>query len=209
MKKILICIVISICLILIIFFTKNNYKNNNIGNNKISKSSESIVNNILNIKSFSSKMNVEITTNKNMNRYIIGQQFVEPNITKQIVYEPKNIEGLTTIYDGNNLKINNTELNLNILYENYKYICENDLFLNSFIEDYKKSEESNYKEENENIIMYTKTDDKKMMYKFLTVDRKTGNPIKLEIQDMNKNANIYIVYNEIKINSTKKEEILQ
>ena len=209
MKKIVYSVIIFICIILIIFFVKNNYKNNNIGNNNISKSSESIVNNILNINSFKAKISVEITTNKNNTKYILNQKFAQPNITKQIVDEPKNIEGLTTIYDGNNLKINNTKLNLNIIYENYQYICENDLFLNSFIEDYKKSSESNYKEENDNIIMYTKTDNNKMMYKILTIDKKTGNPIKLEIQDMNKNTNIYIIYNEIKLNSTNKDEILK
>lgn len=203
MKKILISIILVICLILAIFFMKNNYKNNNIGNTNISKSSESIVNNFLNIKSFESKISVEISSNKNTTKYKISQKFVEPNITKQVVEEPKNIENLTTIYDGNNLKIENTKLNLNLIYENYEYLCENDLFLNSFIEDYKNNDGSNYKEENDNIIMYTKTN------KILTLDKKTGNPIKLEIQDMNKNTKIYIIYNEIKLNSTNREEILQ
>lgn len=209
MKKVICSVIIFICIILIIFFVKNNYKNNNIGNNKISKSSESIVDNILNINSFNAKISVEISTNKNSTKYILNQKFAKPNITKQIVDEPKNIEGLTTIYDGNNLKVENTKLNLNVMYENYQYICENDLFLNSFIEDYKESQESNYSEEDDNIIMHTKTNNNRIISKKLTIDKKTGKPIKLEMQDMNKKSNIYIIYNEIKLNSTNKDEILK
>ena len=45
-------------------------------------------------------------------------------------------------------------------------------------------------------------------YKKLYIDKKTLKPIKMEIQEINKKVLVYILYNEIKINSTNKEEVL-
>ena len=45
-------------------------------------------------------------------------------------------------------------------------------------------------------------------YKTLYVDKETANPIKLEIKDDNEKTTVYIWYNEVKINSTDKEEVL-
>ncbi len=44
--------------------------------------------------------------------------------------------------------------------------------------------------------------------KKLYVDKKTAKPIKMEIEDINKKMLVYILYNEIKINSINKEEVL-
>ena len=45
-------------------------------------------------------------------------------------------------------------------------------------------------------------------YKKLYLDKKTAKPIKMEIEDINKKMLVYILYNEIKINSINKEEVL-
>ena len=49
---------------------------------------------------------------------------------------------------------------------------------------------------------------KYIMYKNLYIDKNTAKPIKMEIQDVNQKLLVYILYNEIKIDSTSKEEIL-
>lgn len=99
--------VICVILITIVFFRKNNYKTGIIGNTNI-KSAENIKEYILNISSYEADISLEVTSNKTTNKYRLIQKYVEPNIFKQEVLEPNNIKGLTTIYDGTNLKIENS-----------------------------------------------------------------------------------------------------
>ena len=42
----------------------------------------------------------------------------------------------------------------------------------------------------------------------LYIDKSTGNPLKMEITDINQNITVYILYNEVKINSLDKQNIL-
>lgn len=215
MKKIKFILIIVILIMIVTstvfyFFYKNTYKTMKLGNN-ITKSAENIKEYILNISSYQAEISVEVNSNKNVNKYIIKQQYAEPNIFKQEVIEPTNIKGLKTIYDGINLKIENTQLNLSEIYEKYQYISENALCLYTFIKDYKQNSNSKYIEENDQIIMETKVENssnKYICYKKLYIDKKNAKPIKLEIQDINKKMLVYIVYKEIKINSIDKEEIL-
>ncbi len=82
--------------------------------------------------------------------------------------------------------------------------------LYNFIEDYKKDQDAKCIEEGEQLILETKTQDnnKYNVYKKLYIDAKTGKPTKMEIEEMNKKMLVYILYNEIKINSINKEEVL-
>ena len=192
-----------ICLILFIFFT---YKNLKIGNN-ISKSDD---NSILNISSYEAIAEVEIYSNKNTNKYILSQKYYAPNIFKQEVIEPENIKGLTTTFDGTNLIIQNRSLNLQTLYENYNCMQGNSLSLIAFIEQYKKNEAAEKTETDEEIIIKTKLKENNRyeMYKVLYISKKTKLPTKMEILDINQNRTVYILYREIKINKTSKEEVL-
>lgn len=111
-KKLLYIITVFfiICIILVTivcFFRKNDYKTGNIGNTNI-KSAENIKEYILNISSYEADISLEVTSNKTTNKYRLIQKYAEPNIFKQDVLEPNNIKGLTTIYDGTNLKIENS-----------------------------------------------------------------------------------------------------
>lgn len=102
-------------------------------------------------------------------------------------------------------------MKLGKIYENYSYISGNSLCLHSFIEDYKKGNDTNIKEDENIVIMETKSGDnasKYNSYKRLYIDKKTLKPIKMEIEEINKKVLVYILYNEIKINSTNKEEVL-
>ena len=47
-----------------------------------------------------------------------------------------------------------------------------------------------------------------LAHKKLLIDKETGNITKLVVQDKNKKNIVYILYNEIKINSLKSEEVL-
>ena len=195
--------------VIIYFFIKNNYKNLKSGNNMSNKNLKEIEEYILSIRSYNAKIEVEIQSNKNKNKYVLEQKYAEPNVQKQIVLEPSNIEGLETIFDGNNLKINNTKLNLSTIYENYSDVTSNFLWLNTFTEEFKKMIETgkqNIIEQNGIIIMEIKDADE--LNKKLYIDRKTGKPIKMQIKNVSKNTTVYILYNEIEINSLKRDDVL-
>ena len=195
--------ILLIILILIlggVFFYKNNVKNSKIGNNK---NSQEIVNNFLNLSSYEVQVTVNVTSNKNSNKYILKQTFNSPNISTQEVIEPSNIAGVRIENNGTNVKIENTNLKLSTLLENYNYLGNNCLDLSSFIEDYKKNEDSIFEENDEEIILNTNSnaDNNYIQEKTLHISKQTYNPTEMEIKDNKQNTTIYILYNEVKLNS--------
>ena len=210
MKKI-ITIAIIIITIIIIFFIKINYKSLKFGNNMSNKSADQIKKYILDINSYELIANITVESNKNTNSYIIKEKYVKDNnLSTQEVLEPENIKGVSFIYDGVNLKVENTKLNLTKIYENYQYLGENTITLKDFINDYLESNESDMEEKNGEIILKTKlkNGNKYVGYKKLYISKSTAKPIKLEIQDITQKTIIYILYNEIKINNLQKQDIL-
>lgn len=199
-KNIFILLAIAIIIGIIIFFTffrTNTAKNLKIGNNT---SSQEIVDYILNISSYETKVEIEINSNKNKNHYILKQQYKSPDMSMQEIIEPSNIAGVKMIRNGNQLTIENTNLSLNSIFENYQYVSDNILDLSCFIKDYQADEKANWKEENNQIKMMTQKDKEE---KVLWIDRTTGKPTKLEIKWTNKNNTVYILYNEVNMNSLK------
>lgn len=202
-KKIFLIILILIILgisIFLMFFNNKEAKNMKIGNNS---SSQDIVNYILNINSYEAEINVEINSNKNNNKYKIKQKYENSGIITQEIIEPNNINGVRITKENDNLRIENTDLNLNIILEKYAYLSDNILDLDSFIENYKNNNESKFSEKNDELILETvdNSNNKNPKHKKLYIDRKTANPTKMEIKDTNKNSTIYIIYNEVKVNS--------
>ena len=188
-------------------FYKNSIKNLKIGNNK---NSQEIVDYILNLSSYEAEVTVNITSNKNSNKYILKQKYQKDKECIQEVIEPSNIAGVKIINDGKNLKIENfgsikqanIDINLNEIIENYTNLENNNLDLSMFIDEYKNSNESNYEEKDDEIIMKVKND-KENIYvkeKILYINKKTYKPVKLEIKDNKQKERIYILYNEVEIN---------
>lgn len=216
-KKLIIIGVVAVLVItaiILYFFLKNTNKNLNIGNNLSNKTLQEVEEYILNISSYEAEIEVSVESNKNQTKYLISQNYVSPNIEKQTVKEPSNIQGLETIYDGNKLTIHNSKLNLTTIYENYPYLTDNFLWLHSFIEDYRNAKANGEKtklyEENNQIIMEVELSNSNpyVASKKLVIDKITGAIQKLIVQDKNQKNLVYILYNEIKMNSLKKEEVL-
>lgn len=180
-------------------FYKKSLKLNKIGNNK---SSQEVVDYILNLSSYETKITVTVTSNKNTNKYILKQEFQSPNISTQEVIEPSNITGIKIINDGTTLKLENTNLNLNTILENYTYLGNNCLDLSTFIEEYKKDDTASYEERESEIIMKTKSSLNNIYIKekILHIDKMTGMPKQMEIKDNKQKNTIYILYNEVRIN---------
>ena len=200
MKKYYLILLFIIFIISVGFiFYKNSIKNLKIGNNK---NSQEIVDYILNLSSYEAEVTVNITSNKNSNKYILKQKYQKDKEHIQEVIEPSNIAGVKIINDGKNLKIENSNLNLNEIIENYTNLENNNLDLSMFIDEYKNSNESNYEEKDDEIIMKVKND-KENIYvkeKILYINKKTYKPVKLEIKDNKQKERIYILYNEVEIN---------
>lgn len=198
-KKIFFIILLILVIILGILIYKNVIKKSKNGNNM---NSQEIVDYILNIKKYKSNILVQVNSNKNSNKYILDQEYNENGESIQEVIEPNNISGVKIIRKDKNLKIENSKLNLSTIFDNYQGIGENYLDLNTFIEDYKKNEKSEFEENEEEIIMKTKSNNKNKYTenKILYINKEKRIPTKLIIEDNNQKATINIQYNKIEIN---------
>lgn len=198
-KKILILAIIlfiTIMIVILIFFKNNTAKSFKIGNNT---SSQEIVDYILNIKSYETIVDVETRSNKNKNKYVIKQSYNGEDENSQEILEPSNIEGVKMVRSGKTLKLENTNLKLTSIFENYDYLSQNCLDLSSFIDEYKNDANSKWEEKNGEIIM--KTNLSKNMKKELYISKENGKPLKMNIEDTNKKTAIYILYREVNVNS--------
>ncbi len=209
MKKlkiiIIIIVLLAITFVSLIFINKSIFIKN--GNNS---TNQEIVDQFLNISSYDVVIDVEVRSNKNNNKYLLKQHYISNGPTEQEVIEPTNIGGLKIIKEENNLKIENTNLNLSKVLENYTCIGDNVLDLSCFIENYKNDNEAIYEEENDSLVLKTKSknEGKYMQLKTLYIDKKNKVPTKMVITDINKNIEVYILYKEVKINNSNKTNIL-
>ena len=188
---ILLFIIILIAIGLFIFFNNKGTKNFKIGNNT---SSQEIVDYILNINSYEAVIEVDVKSNKNENKYRIKQIYNGNDNNSQEVLEPSNIAGVKLIKEGNNLKLENSNLNLTNILQNYEYISDNVLDLISFIDNYKNDSNAKWEEKDDKILLKTSN-------RTLYINRENGLPEKMEILDNGKKTAIYILYNEVNVNS--------
>ena len=198
-KKIILFIFIILIIIFGIIPGIKMIKNTKSGNNI---SSQEIVDKILNINSYIAKIKVQINSNKNKNIYILRQEYNTENGFVQEVIEPTNIAGVKIIRKDNILTIENTELDLKTIFENYNGLENNNLDLINFINEYKENDKSFFEEKNSEIILKTSSE-KDNIYqknKVLYIDKNNIIPTKLIVQDYNQNSTIIIEYNEIELN---------
>ena len=199
-KKYWIMLLIILLVAVGIFFYKNRIKSFKMGNNK---TGQEIVDYILNISSYEANVTVNVTSNKNSNKYILKQTYQSPSKSTQEVIEPSNIAGVKIENDGTSTKIENSQLDLSTILDNYNYLGDNCLDLYNFIEEYKE-EKSQFEEKDTEIIMKTGSNIQNIYIKekILHIDKKTYNPTQMEIKDNKQKTTIYILYNEVKVNST-------
>ena len=198
-KKIILFIFIILVILFAIIIGKKMIKKTKSGNNI---SSQEIVDKILNINSYIAKIKVQINSNKNQNIYILKQEYNTERGFVQEVIEPSNIAGVKIIKKDNILTIENTELDLKTIFENYNGLENNNLDLINFINEYKENDKSFFEEKNNEIILRTSSE-KDNIYqknKVLYIDKNNIIPTKLIVQDYNQNSTIIIEYNEIELN---------
>ena len=193
-KMIIIIILITIFLAIFFYITKS--KKIKIGNNS---SSQEMIENILNISSYEGIIEVEVNSNKNVNKYIIKQTYIAQNMSEQEILEPENIKGIKITKTESEIKVENTNLNIVKIYSNYPYMTDNCMDLNTFIEIYKKNEKQEYEEKDNEIILKAEFEENPYTkYRTLYISKETGKPTKMEIKDNSKKTLIYILYKEVK-----------
>lgn len=195
MKKIIFIIVLFLILTILIFFMKNDNKTQNIGNNKNIREIEQTM---INIDSYKAKIDVTIKSNKNENTYKLEQN-VTNETAKQIVLEPEILKGMEMIYENKTLTIQNTNLNISKVYNDYPYVSDNVLFLTTFLRKYSETESKTIEEQDGKIIMKIFKQNQYNYNQTLTIDRQTLKPQTLEIQNNNNQTRVYILYNEIEL----------
>ena len=137
--------------ILFIIFTKNNYKTLKKGNNINNQIRDKVCDNILNISSYRATLEITINSNKNSNKYILQQNHNSQEDVQEVL-EPESIKGIKTTYNNGSLKIQSDKLNITKTYSDYKNLENNDLWLSSFIEEFKTTNEKSIEENNGKIM---------------------------------------------------------
>ena len=198
-RKSILSVIFVLLIILSLFVIKTMTKNQKNGNNM---NSQEIVDSILNLNSYKTKIKVQVISNKNKNKYILWQEYNSENGCVQEVLEPENIAGIKITKKDNILNIENTNLNLKTIFENYIGLEDNSLDLSNFIKDFKENNKTKYEEKNGEIIMITKSnkENKYTKNKVLYIDKYSALPKKLIIKDNNQNTTIFIEYTEIELN---------
>lgn len=197
--RVLLILFFLLLIIIIIFFA---YKKIKYGNNDSNKSAKEIEEYIFNMKSYKAKIEVTVNSNKNNNKYLLEQEYNNNGSEVQKVLKPENIEGIEIQYLNGNLILNNSKLNISKIYSEYPYLSDNILWLNSFADSCKERlDKTKLYEENNEVVIELKTNDNKYFCtRKLYLEKGTGKPIKMIIDDENKNNIVYILYKEISIN---------
>lgn len=202
MKKKVFITIIFFTIFFLIFYLIFNYKSLKNGNNNIRIKNEEDVNDyILNISNYEAKIEVIVKSNKNENKYIINQKCMDNYSYQEMEYE--NNKKIIIEHKDNKVIIRNTSLKLEKIYESWEFLIENNLFLTTFVENFKETDEKEILVNENYYVVNLKLkniSDKNVAYKSLYINKNNGKIEKLEIYDINKNRTIYILYKEITIN---------
>lgn len=198
MKKSYIAIIIIAFFLLIFYISYYNFQKKG---NTITNKEEFVENFLENPPNYTAEIEVEVNSNKSKNIYKIKQE-ENKNYSKQEVLEGKNIEGLVIELNNKTLKIKNTILNLEKIYENYNNLSNNHLFLSSFSNNC-KNENNKVKiieDEQNYIIKVNLVDNSYIKEKQLYIDKRTNKPAKMIISNSYHNQKTSIKYINIEIN---------
>lgn len=201
MKKKVFITIIFFAIFFLIFYLIFNYKSLKNGNNNIRIKNEEDVNDyILNISNYEAKIEVIVKSNKNENKYIINQKCMDNYSYQEMEYE--NNKKIIIEHKDNKVIIRNTSLKLEKIYESWEFLIENNLFLTTFVENFKETDEKEILVNENYYVVNLKLkniSNKNVAYKSLYINKNNGKIEKLEIYDINKNRTIYILYKEITI----------
>lgn len=191
MKKVFIFVLICItvfCVFYYIFQKK--------GNNKISKNEKRIEDVLNSFYNYEAEVETVVYSNKTERKYNMKQE-VKENISRCIIEDPKMIIEKSK----NIIKITNSVLNVEKVYENLSDITNNYFFLNTFSNDCMENG-FEMEERDGKIFIKTKLINNYNTYvkeKELEINRENLKPEKLVIKDNTQNLRVCIKYNNVVI----------
>ena len=170
------------------------------GNNIIRNQKEFVEDIFEDLESYEANIDVIVKSNKNENIYNIDQ-IVNGENSKLIINSPDSVKGLEIEINEDNLRIINRKTNMEKVYENYKSIINNSLFINCLIEEFEKFPSEILENENDIIVKINlgRKNNTYIKSKELYLNKKTKLPTKIVIKDDNQKVNTSIIYNDIKV----------
>ena len=196
MKKIVFFVIIF-GLVFVILYYKNFLFGNNISKNRLEDKVEKF---LKNTNYYSADLNVTVKSNKTENNYTIHQE-INNDYSVQEIIDGENVTGVKIEKNGNNLKILNSKLNLEKIYENYQDLLNNALFLDSFASDYSNDNNNvEYYEKDDEIIIeinISSNENTYIKHKKLYINSQTLKPTKLEVRSHLKSETICIIYSNV------------
>ena len=134
--------------------------------------------------SYTCTANITVINNKSQSKYIINHTYKKPSYYKLEIIEPENLKGKTMEYYENKIVIKNQSLGdvieLPKVGNNKLY-----LFVGDFIQDYarKKSVRMNFYNDDQLALEIDIPENIYFSKQILYIDKKTKNPVKMEILD--------------------------
>lgn len=134
--------------------------------------------------SYTCTANITVINNKSQSKYIINHTYKKPSYYKLEIIEPENLKGKTMEYYDNKIVIKNQKLGdvieLPKVGNNKLY-----LFVGGFIQDYsrKESVRMNFYNDDQLALEIDVPENIYFSKQILYIDKKTKNPVKMEILD--------------------------
>ncbi len=160
------------------------------------------------IENYQSKIRMTIISNKTDKNYVMYQYYKFPNKYRFEILEPEEIEGLVTVYSGNDVEMIYPQIKGKFTLPNYQPVDKSYIFLPGFFEAYYKSEQTSVvtkiltdsDESDDQVTVLSADIPGNNMYRFsqsIWIDTETLLPIKMEIYDLSNKLVISIIYDEI------------
>jgi outer membrane lipoprotein-sorting protein len=161
---------------------------------------------LLNLKTYKCRAIVKYISNKNTNTYEMNQYCKLSGEYKIEITKPKNLCGIVTLFDGQNIYQKNSKFGSRVSVRNKNSLVQSEIFLTSFIKNYHKSLATNTCSANLNKTTYTVLDAEipgnhpYFSSERLFVNNETLKPEELIIYDKENSKRVIVIFEEFEYN---------
>ena len=149
--------------------------------------------------SYTCTANITVVNNKSESKYIVNHTYKKPSYYKLEIIEPQNLKGKTMEYYEDKIVIKNQKLGDVI---EFPKVGNNKLylFIGDFIQDYsrKESVEINFYNDEQLALKIDVPNNIYFKKQILYIDKKTKNPVKMEILDNEGKQKFIVEYTDFK-----------
>ena len=155
---------------------------------------------VTNMTSYICKAEVTAINNKSQSNYIINHTYKNPSYYKLEIISPENLKGKTIEYYKDKIIIKNKKIDDSIELPNVKNERQY-LFIGDFVQNYMQDENINKNLSDDQLILEAKIQEESIYFskQILYVDKKTKNPVKMEILDKEGEHKFIVKYSNFEI----------